>query len=71
MLQNAYLLAKIGVDTAENERKFDENLPKTGRRRPHVPDPHGRGGHAEEPRVPVGDGVDRRPDVLLVEAPPS
>ena len=28
MLQNAYLLAKIGSDTAENERHFAENLPK-------------------------------------------
>ena len=28
MLQNAYLLAKIGVDTAENERIFAEKLPK-------------------------------------------
>ena len=26
MLQNAYLLAKIGADTAENERTFAENL---------------------------------------------
>ena len=31
MLQNAYLLAKIGADTAENERHFAENLP-IGRR---------------------------------------
>ena len=30
MLQNAYLLAKIGADTAENDRKFAENLPKIG-----------------------------------------
>ena len=30
MLQNAYLLAKIGADTAENERDFAEILPKTG-----------------------------------------
>ena len=30
MLQNAYLLAKIGADTAENERKFSENLPNIG-----------------------------------------
>ena len=30
MLQNAYLLAKIGADTAENERHFAENLPKIG-----------------------------------------
>ena len=28
MLQNACLLAKIGADTAENERNFAENLPK-------------------------------------------
>ena len=31
MLQNAYLLAKIGADTAENEQHFAEILPKTGR----------------------------------------
>ena len=30
MLENAYLLAKIGADTAENERNFAENLPKIG-----------------------------------------
>ena len=28
MLQNAYLLAKIGADTAENEQQFAEILPK-------------------------------------------
>ena len=28
MLQNAYLLAEIGADTAENERDFAEILPK-------------------------------------------
>ena len=27
MLQNAYLLAKIGANTAENERNFAEILP--------------------------------------------
>ena len=43
MLQNAYFLAKIGADTAENERKFAENLPKIGwwqlasGRRPRTP----------------------------------
>ena len=31
MLQNAYFLAKIGADTAENERHFAEILP-IGRR---------------------------------------
>ena len=30
MRQNAYLLAKIGAGTAENERNFAEILPKTG-----------------------------------------
>ena len=30
MLQNAYLLAKIGADTAENEQHFAEILPKNG-----------------------------------------
>ena len=30
MLQSAYLLAKIGVDTAENERNSAENSPKIG-----------------------------------------
>ena len=30
MRQNAYLFAKIGADTAENDRIFSENLPKIG-----------------------------------------
>ena len=30
MLQNAYLLAKIGADTAENERYFVEHLLEIG-----------------------------------------
>ena len=30
MLQNEYLLAKIGADIAENERNFAESLPKIG-----------------------------------------
>ena len=29
MLQNAYFIAKINADTAENEQHFAENLPKT------------------------------------------
>ena len=52
MLQNAYFLAKIGADTAENEQHFAEFLPKignypTGRRReirpPDARDQHGAG----------------------------
>ena len=31
MLQNAYFLAKIGADTAENEQHFAGNLPKIGK----------------------------------------
>ena len=34
MLQNAYLLAKIGADTAENEQHFAEILPKTSKTEP-------------------------------------
>ena len=30
MLRSAYLLAKIGADTAESEQHFAEILPKTG-----------------------------------------
>ena len=30
MLQNAYFLAKIGVDAADNELKFADNLPRIG-----------------------------------------
>ena len=30
MLNNAYLLAKIGADTAENERNLAEHLPTFG-----------------------------------------
>ena len=37
MLQNAYFLAKIGADTAENEQHFAEILPRNGRR---VAGPH-------------------------------
>ena len=32
MLQNAYLVAKIGADTAENEQHLAEILPRNGRR---------------------------------------
>ena len=34
MLQNAYFLAKIGADTAENEQRFAESLPRIGLARP-------------------------------------
>ena len=40
MLQNAYFLAKIGADTAENEQHFAEILPigrRVGCAGPHAP----------------------------------
>ena len=39
MLQNAYLLANIGADTAENEQHFAENFGPLERRRPPSPGP--------------------------------
>ena len=45
MLQNAYLVAKIGADTAENERNFAEFLPKFGNY-PTGPLPYGRSARA-------------------------
>ena len=42
MLKNAYLLAKIGADTAENERNFAEILPKIGNYPPGAPAGKGR-----------------------------
>ena len=51
MLQkfNAYFLAKIGADTAENEQHFAENLPKIG----NYPTRH-RGGARRDERHDVG-----------------
>ena len=47
MLQNAYFLAKIGADTAENEQHFAEILPTGCRVADHgpndmLPDDRGR-----------------------------
>ena len=50
MLQNAYFLAKIGADTAENEQHFAEILPKTGNY------PTGPGLTAAPGVQPDGDG---------------
>ena len=47
MLQNAYFLAKIGADTAENEQHFAEILPI------------GRRGASRRPSTPCG-GTSRR-----------
>ena len=43
MLKNAYILAKIGADTAENEQHFAEFLP-IGRRVAHPRRPWGAPG---------------------------
>ena len=59
MLQNAYFLAKISAETAENEQHFAEILP-IGRRRPpglRGRDPRGRE-TGERPAFPEAS-VDR------------
>ena len=64
MLQNAYLLAKIGADIAENERNFAAILPKTG----NDLDLTGGAGEATVERV-LAEGIaaaQRFPDLLLV-----
>ena len=62
-----YLLAKIGADTAENERKFAENLPKIGNY-PTGPLPYGRkeGGGGGGP-----DGLHEPPCSRRLMRPPS
>ena len=57
MLSNAYFLAKIGADTAENEQHFAGNVGKIGRR---VTD------FAEAPRE-AGVGAEQAPDVRGVD----
>ena len=52
MLQNAYFLAKIGADTAENEQHFAEILPIDRR-------VAARGALPEQPPLPL-----RRPDAV-------
>ena len=49
--KNAYLVAKIGADTAENQRKIAKNLPEIGDY-PTGPDPYpvGRGQQGLEGR---------------------
>ena len=56
MMQNAYLLAKIGADTAENEQHFAEILPKIPPRRPWSTQSSPRGAEDE-------DGEDEQDDV--------
>ena len=67
MLQNAYFLARIGGDTAENEQQFAEILPKIGNYpkgpAPREPPRAGAGPREPPPRgprhggpAPQGDG---------------
>ena len=58
MLQNAYFLAKIGADTAENEQHFAEILPKIGN------DPTGRGVRAARRAARGRAAVPRREPAL-------
>ena len=63
MLQSAYLLAKIGADTAENERNFAENLQKIGNY-PYAEEPEERLLRGAAAAVP-GRGEGRRRAVRL------
>ena len=57
MLQNAYFLAKIGADTAENERMFAQNLPKNLPKKPQALREAGpRGRELRGPRGPARAG---------------
>ena len=66
MLQNAYLLAKIGADTAENERNVADILPKIGTAGSAPTTPPARAGAREAPGgaarwIPsAGGGAPRR-----------
>ena len=73
MLQNAYFLAKIGADTAENEQHFAEILPKT-RNYPTGPVPSSdarrAGGRRHEPEgLAPRRGVHRAGPSVWVGAP--
>ena len=57
MLQNAYFLAKIGADTAENDRNFAENLQRRGRRS----SARGRGRPGEHGLLARGPGLRAAP----------
>ena len=59
MLTNAYLLAKIGADTAENEQHFAEILPKTGNYLANRPSGRRSPGGHPVPKCAVPDGSNR------------
>ena len=60
MLKNAYLLAKIGADKAENERKFVKNLPKVCRE-PTSRSSSGAGASSGAGTRRAGGGLDLEP----------
>ena len=67
MLSNAYFLAKIGADTAENEQHFAEILPKIGNYPTGPPLFSCASGRAcEEPEAPVAPSAERRGEPLRV-----
>ena len=64
MLQNAYFLAKIGADTAENEQHFAEILP-IGRRVADIPPRPTEGHRGSEHFAPLSKGEASQPSLLL------
>ena len=81
MLKNAYLLAKIGADTAENEQHIAEILPIGRRVADRCPGPHrllkrlwSGGAHPRAPRYrrsPYGLPPGGRTLLLLIWASPD
>ena len=68
MLQNAYSLAKIGADTAENEQHFAEILPIGRRVADHGPPTRGRPGSGA-PRIGEGSTSRGRESPAWLEQP--
>ena len=64
MLKNAYWLAKIGADTAENERNFAENLPNIAIPPGQSALASSRTAGAEEYEAPGGEENEARPENL-------
>ena len=63
MLQNAYLLAKIGADTAENEQHFAEILSKIGN---YLTGLRGRAAEAALAEAPRAWGVEHSRNLMYV-----
>ena len=73
MLQNAYFLAKIGADTAENEQHFAEFLPtdalwpRSPGAPPRLAARRARGGRGRPARSARGAGAPARTSAVILQ----